>query len=347
MPSGTRRRGTGSFTAALLLAGCCAAACFASDAAASGRADYRRLVAEEPHMGTLVRVTAYVPRGVDGVHALRAAFARVRELDLRFSDYRRDSEVERVAREACQAPVRVSADLFAVLTQAAAIAAHTDGAFDVTGGALTRLWRRSLQQGSPPAPEAIAAARRRMGRRNMVLDPQHRSLYFRRPGMRLDLGGIAKGYAADQALDTLRRRGIDRALVAVAGDIAAGGPPPGETGWPVGIDAVGDPGGVECMVSLSNEAVSTSGDRGRSVNIDGKLYSHIVDPASGRGAPTARAVSVIAPSGVEADGWATALHVVGEAASARILRAVGKRNLRVYWAGEGRACADSNRRTLP
>lgn len=298
-------------------------------------------------MGTLVRVTAYVPPGVDGVQALRAAFARMRELDLRFSDYRRDSEIEKVAREACKAPVRVSADLFAVLSRSVEIAAHTDGAFDVAGGALTRLWRRSLQEGRPPSPEAIAAARQRSGRRNMILDPQNRSVYFRRPGMRLDLGGIAKGYAADQALDALRLRGIDRALVAVAGDIAAGSPPPGETGWPVGIDAVGAPGGVECMVSLTNEAVSTSGDRGRSVNIDGKLYSHIVNPASGRGAPAARAVTVIAPSGVEADGWATALHVVGKAASARVLRAAGKRNLRVYWAGQAHACADLNRRAPP
>ena len=296
-------------------------------------------------MGTLVRVTAYVPAGMDGVHALRAAFARIRDLDARLSDYREDSELNRVSREACKAPAPVSADLFAVLARAVEISARSGGAFDVTSGALTRLWRRARQEKLPPAPAAIAAARRRAGRRHLVLDSANRSLYFRRPGIRLDLGGIAKGYAADRALAELRRRGIARALVAVAGDIAAGDPPPGKSGWTVGIDAGGNPGGMECAVDLANEAVSTSGDRGRSFNLDGRFYSHILDPASGRGAPAPRAVTVIAPSGVEADGWATALHVAGRSASERILRAAPR--LRVYWAGEPRGCAVLSRRAPP
>ncbi len=296
-------------------------------------------------MGALVRVTAYVPAGIDGVQALRAAFARVRDLDARLSDYRGDSEIDRVAREACAAPVRVSADLFAVLARAVEISARTGGAFDVTSGALTRLWRRSRSEGIPPDPAAIAAARRRTGWRNLILDPRNRSVYFRRPGMRLDLGGIAKGYAADRALAELRRRGIARSLVAVAGDIAAGDPPPGESAWTVGIDASGKPGGMECAVDLANQAVSTSGDRARSFSLGGKFYSHILDPASGRGAPAPRAVTVVAPSGVEADGWATALHAAGRSASERILRAAP--GLRVYWAGESRGCAALSRGASP
>ena len=102
---------------------------------------------------------------------------------------------------------------------------------------------------------------------------------------------------------------------------------------------------MECAVDLANEAVSTSGDRGRSFNLDGRFYSHILDPASGRGAPAPRAVTVIAPSGVEADGWATALHVAGRSASERILRAAPR--LRVYWAGEPRGCAVLSRRAPP
>ncbi len=326
---------------AWLLAGCCAAL----TAAEAGREDYWLLVAEEPHMGTLVRVTAYVPDGIDGVHALRAAFARIRDLDARFSDYREDSEVNRVSCAAGEAPTPVSLDLFTVLTRAVEISARTGGAFDVTSGVLTRLWRRSRQERLPPTPAAIAAARGCAGWRNLILDSKDRSVYFRRQGIRLDLGGIAKGYAVDQALDELRSRGIDRALVAIAGDIAAGNPPPGESAWIVGIDAIGSPGSIECKVDLTNEAISTSGDRERSFNLGGRFYSHIVNPTSGRGAPVSRAVTVVAPSGVEADGWATALHVVGRSGSERILRA--ERNLRVYWAGESPACDNPSRSASP
>ena len=292
-----------------LLACCCAATglCASTHAAI----EYERLVAEQPHMGTLVRITAYAPRGIDGVRALQSSFARVEELSRRLSDYRKDSEVNQVSQRADRAPVFLSRDLFSVLAAAAEIACSSGGAFDVTSGALTRLQR----QGIVPNAAASELARSRTGWQHVVLDARAQTVYFLTPGIQLDLGGIAKGYIADQALVELRRHGIDRALVAIAGDIVAGEAPPGESGWRVAIEAKG----IEREIRLANEAVSTSGDRERSHEIGGVLYSHIVDPRSQRIAREPQAVSVIARSGVEADGWATALHVLGRLKSHQIL----------------------------
>ena len=275
-------------------------------------------------MGTLVRITLYAPLGIDGVRALHASFARVGELSRRLSDYREDSEVNRVSRQAERAPVYVSGDLFAVLATASEISRLSGGALDVTSGALTRLQRR----GTVPSATAVAHARAMTGWRDLVLDATGPTVFFLRPGIQLDLGGIAKGYIADQALAELRRNGVDRALVAIAGDIVAGDAPPGESGWRVGVEATA----IELEVQLANKAVSTSGDRERSYELDGRLYSHIVDPRSKRTAGARRAVSVVAPSGVEADGWATALHVLGRDKARGILT----RNLqiRATWSDE-------------
>ena len=275
-------------------------------------------------MGSLVRITLYAPLGIDGVRAMQASFARVRELSQRLSDYREDSEVNRVSRQAERAPGYVSRDLFAVLAAAANISRLSGGAFDVTSGTLTRLQR----EGTVPSATAVAHARAMTGWRHLVLDTTGQTVFFLRPGIQLDLGGIAKGYIADQALAELRRQGVDRALVAIAGDIVAGDPPPDESGWRVALEAPS----IELEIQLANEAVSMSGDRERSYELDGRLYSHIVDPRSERIAGARRAVSVVAPSGVEADGWATALHVLGRDKARQILNS--NLRIRATWSDE-------------
>ena len=305
MRAGIQRRAKNSSAAIALLALWPVDA--ASAAPTESPPDYERLVAEQPHMGSLVRITAYAPKGVDGVRALQAAFARVRELSRIFSDYHQDSELNRVSRQAAHGSIVISSDLFSILRKSTEISAKSDGAFDVTSGALTRLHRRSRERGISPTPAELEKARLRVGWQSIVLDPANRSVFFQKQGIQLDLGGIAKGYIADQALAALRSQGVGRALVAIAGDIAAGDPPPGELGWRVNIDATG----IERQVTLANQAVSTSGDRERSYEVAGLLYSHIIDPASNRVARPPRAVSVIAASGAEADAWATALHILG------------------------------------
>jgi len=202
-----------------------------------------------------------------------------------------------------------------VLAAAEDVARASGGAFDVTVGPLVALWRRARRQGELPAPERLAAARAAVGWRALALDRARGAARLGLAHMRLDLGGIAKGYALDAALAELARHGIERALVDGGGDLAAGAPPPGADGWRVGVaglDAAepqADRAGMQ--LSLAHASLATSGDLERSFELDGVRYSHILDPRTGAALTERRLVSVRAPSGMEADAWATALSVLG------------------------------------
>jgi FAD:protein FMN transferase len=264
-----------------------------------------RFEAVEPHMGTLVRITIYSK----DPSPMRAAFDRIRDLDEKLSDYKPESELNRLCRTHNQ-PIHVSEDLFRVLTAAQKLSALTDGAFDVTIGPVTHLWRM--------AKLADAESTARVGWRNLVLDKQRRTVTLKLPGMQLDLGAIAKGYAADEALKTLQSLGVKQALIAVSGDIVAGDPPPGTPGWRIALE----PAGGE--IFLRNAAVSTSGDTEQSRIIGGVRYSHIIDPRTGLGLRSSIAVTVVARRGLDADPIATAVSVMGEARG----RAVFERRVR-------------------
>jgi thiamine biosynthesis lipoprotein len=270
-----------TFTSGLFLAVC----------AVAHAQELQRFEAAEPHMGAITRITIYARDD----SAIPAAFARIKELDQKLSDYKPDSELNRVCRTAHERPVKVSDDLFRVLEAAQQIAYDTDGAFDVTVGPLTQLWR----QRKLPTPEAMS----RVGYRNLVLDPKNRTVFLKLAGMQLDLGGIAKGFAADEALAVLRARGVRRALVAVSGDLAIGDPPPGKEGWTVRLSA-----GPDSV--LHNIAVSTSGPE-QNWRHGENLYSHIIDSKTGLGSKPGWIVSVIATTGLLADPLATALTLLG------------------------------------
>jgi len=246
----------------------------------------------EPHMGTLVRITIYAR----DASVMKPAFARIAELDEELSDYRPLSELNRLCRTHGEA-VRVSDDLFRVLEAAQKLSALTDGAFDVTVGPVTHLWRTGK------LPDEAATSR--VGWRNLALDRAHRTATLKVAGMQLDLGAIAKGYAADEALKVLKSLGVKRALIAVSGDIVAGDAPPGTHGWKIGLE----PAGGEIL--LRNAAVSTSGDEEQSRTIGGVRYSHIIDPRTGRGLTSPIAVTVVARRGLDADPIATAVSVMG------------------------------------
>jgi thiamine biosynthesis lipoprotein len=244
-------------------------------------------------MGTVVRIAIYA----NDAAPLKAAFQRIAELDERLSDYKKDSELNRLCRTHNQA-VPVSEDLFRVLEASEKLSRLTDGAFDVTIGPVTHLWRLGKL--------ADMEAKSRVGYKNLVLDRRHRTAELKLAGMQLDLGAIAKGYAADEALRTLRGLGVKSALIAVSGDIAASDAPPGSSGWKVRLEGPGE------EILLHNAAVSTSGDTEQSREIGGMRYSHIIDPKTGLGLRSSMVVTVIARRGLDADPIATAVSVVGE-----------------------------------
>lgn len=250
-------------------------------------------------MGTLVRITIYA----ENASPVSAAFARIGELDQKLSDYKPESELNQVCRAAHDHPVRVSEDLWRVLGAAQKLSAETGGAFDVTVGPITHLWR----QGKLPDRETLA----RCGWRNLVL--RDHTVFLKLPGMQLDLGAIAKGYAVDEALVTLRAQGVRRALIAVSGDIVAGDPPPGKKGWSIGVANTAE------QLVLHNAAVSTSGDSEQSLKIGGVRYSHIIDPKTGLGLTSSLTVTVVARRGLDADPLATAISVLGVARGRALL----------------------------
>ena len=275
-------------------------------------------------MGTEFRISLYARSAEQARAAMNAAFARIAQLDDALSDYDPKSELSRLSRasdDACPTPwTPVSEELFAVLAQAQALAALSRGAFDATVGPYSRLWRRARRQDRAPTNDELAAVARSVGYRHVELDAPLRAVRLLAPSMRLDLGGIAKGYAVDQALLVLRAHGIERALVDGGGDLAVGAPPPGREAWRVSL-ADFAPGHSE-SVSLVRGAVATSGDLERFVEIEGVRHSHLIDPRTGRALVTRRLVSVIAPSCVEADALASALSVTGPEERDALMRAV-------------------------
>lgn len=268
-------------------------------------------------MGVEARVVLYAPDPRAAEEAAAAAFHRMEELEAVFSDYRPESEASRLGQVAARGPVAVSPDMLRVLTTAQEVSRWSDGAFDVSAGRITHAWRRALQSRVLPSDNELEAARQACGYRAVHLDSGALRLHKR--GIIFDFGGIAKGDAASEAVRLLKARGVTRCLVALAGDIAVGEPPPGESGWRVEVrDGLDEAGGLR-FVSLCNAAISTSGMTQQRVEIAGRLYSHIIDPRTGVPVDRQVAVTVVAAEGRVADALGTALSVIEPAQRADLI----------------------------
>jgi len=271
-------------------------------------------------MGTTFRIVLYAPDPPHADRAFHRAFERIAALDAALSDYRDFSELSRITRDAVDAPAPISDDLFNVLSASQRLAHDSRGAFDITIGSLSRLWRRARRQVELPSAADLAAARAVTGYRLITLDATRKTVRFARSGIRLDAGGIAKGYAADQALLEIAAAGLPQALVAAGGDLALGQPPPGRVGWEVTLAGLDDdrPATLRPMV-VSRCGVSTSGDAEQWVEIGGVRYSHIIDPRTGIALTGHRSVSVIAGDATSSDMLATALSVLNSDQGARVI----------------------------
>lgn len=286
---------------------------FSWNAAAAAR-DLHLYEAVEPHMGTLVSIKLYARDSEQAKAAFRAAFDRIAQLDRILSDYQPASELNRIARSAAGKPQRVSDDLLRVLEASQTLATASGGAFDVTVGPVVRLWREARREHRLPDRDALDAALSHCGYRKLRVDGRAHTVLLDQSGMQLDLGGIAKGYAAGQALEVLKNLGIASALVAASGDLAFSDAPPGRKGWNIQIDA------AQSVATLSNAAVSTSGDTEQYLDTGGKRYSHIIDPITGIALTNRIMVSVVAPRGILADSLATAISVLGESRGRRLAK---------------------------
>lgn len=277
----------------------------------------------EPQMGVDCTVTLYAPSAEVANDAARRAFARIAALNAVFSDYDETSEIRRRCASATPGQWEpISDDLHAVLSAALELSQRTEGAFDVTVGPLVGLWRKARRTKTLPTAEAISAAQQRIGYRHVTLADNPPRMALSRADLQFDFGGIAKGYAAQAGVTAIAGAGVSRCLVALAGDIAAGDPPPDAPGWKVGIAPLDRPDGTPSRyLKLSQAAVSTSGDAFQFVEINGVRYSHIVDPKTGLGLTQRCSVTVVAPTGLLADGLDTAAVLVGRERGMNLIEA--------------------------
>ncbi|MGH7135182.1 MAG: FAD:protein FMN transferase [Pirellulales bacterium] len=284
----------------------------AASSATAAETELRRFTYERILMGSPVKITLYSAAEPTANHAAQAAYTRIAELDQVLSDYKADSELSQLSATAGSGKrVHVSDDLWTVLERAQQLAEKTDGAFDVTVGPYVRLWRRARRNKEFPPAVRLTEARAAVGYKKLKLDPVQRTAQLLVPEMRLDLGGIATGYAVDEAMKQLKAHGVERALIDASGDILVSEPPPGEPGWKIGIAPLDPAGPPSRYLSLRNMSVTTSGDAFQHVVFDGQRYSHIVDPTTGLGLTDPSTVTVIAADCITADSLATAVSVLG------------------------------------
>ena len=287
----------------------------------TGQADeLQRFEASRKQLGTDVQIILYAATREQAEAAFLAGFERIDQLEAVLSDYDPDSESSRLGQlSPMKRPVPVSADLWRALRVSSFISQRTGGAFDVTVGPLSRLWRRARRQRELPAEERLSAALKAVGYRHLRFDQRHQSVRLSRPGMKLDFGGIGKGMAADVALAEVVKKGVRSALVDCGGDMSMADAPPGSAGWRIGVAGL-DSEKVESVIELSHVGVATSGDAYQYVEIAGVRYSHIVNPHTGIGLTTRSSVTVIAADGTLADALASAVSVLGPGRGIKLAR---------------------------
>ncbi len=285
-----------------LLSAFCAAAAFAAPPPLERTVDNL--------LGTTCTIRLYTG---GSTAALDAAFARIAQIEDRMTVSRNDSEVIRINAAAGSHPVAVTADVMEVIRQGLRYSMDGDGAYDITVDPLVKLWGIGSPGARVPAPEEIRRARSLIGWRDVVIDEKASTVFLRRPGMGLDLGSIAKGYAADEVARVLRASGVKAGLVDLGGNVLTFGPKPDGSKWRIGIQNPLEARGTKLgIVEIPGGSVTTAGTYERFFEKDGKRYFHILDARTGYPAWNGlAAVSVVAPDSTSADGYDTLVFTLG------------------------------------
>ena len=263
---------------------------------------------EEAIMGTAIKVELWADDVVSGHTVIDAVMAEMHRIDRAMSPHKVDSELSRINREAGQRPVPLSDEMFALIERAIAFSALSGGAFDISYASAGQLY--DYRRGIAPGADELARARQAIGWRGLRLDPQQRTLAFAQPGMRIDLGGFAKGHAVDNAVAILAQRGIAHAFVSAGGDSRVIGDKRGRP-WTIGVRHPRDASALVAVLPLEDTAVSTSGDYERFFDAGGVRHHHIIDPATGRSPAQVHSVTILAADGLTAEALSKSLFVLG------------------------------------
>lgn len=269
-------------------------------------------------MGSVFRLVLYAESQAEANRAAQAAFKRIAELNQILSDYDPESEVNALSASSGKGEwIQLSPDLLEMLSQSRNYSQLSKGDFDITVGPMVRLWRKSVREAKLPDKKRLKKVKQSVGYKFILLQTDQSLAKLEKAGMRIDFGGIAKGYAVDEAYKVLRKFKIETALVDGGGDMYLGPAPPGQEGWEVSIQSLEDDTSTD-KVMLANCGIATSGDKYRYVELDGKRYSHIIHPKKGLGITQRRQVTVIAASSTQADALASTFSVAGLKKTSRL-----------------------------
>lgn len=289
-------------------------------------------------MDTLVTISVVSDSKNDAKKAIDITFSEIEKLEKLSNFFSPDSEVSLINKNAGISPVKVSPDILDIIEKALYVSEKTDGAFDVTIGPVITLY--DFHKKIKPEDSAIKKSLPLVNYKNLIIDKNKSAIFLKKKGMLIDLGGIVKGYAADRAVETLKRQGINSGLVSVAGDIKAFGLKPDGKPWNIGIrnprpvrehisngsrakdesTLGGEEDDIMATIKLSDMAISTSGDYERYFELNGKRYHHLLDPKTGYPAEGCQSVSIITNSGVFADAFSTAIFILGPERGTKILK---------------------------
>jgi len=260
-------------------------------------------------MGTQIGLVFYAPDKVKADSVALLAFNRIDTLNEKFSDYIDNSELNLLSAQANKA-VQVSDDLFRILKMASEISENTDGAFDISAGPLVQLWRNTRESQILPSESALENAMQNTGYKYLEF-PKKNVVRLKASAMQLDLGGIGKGFVADEVIKILELNGVTSALIDMGGDIRVSDPPPTKEHWVLALSFFNIEGKeVIKKLGLKNAAVATSGDMYQFVEIEGKKYSHIINPQTGMALSNRIQVTTIAKDATSADAYASAFSVM-------------------------------------
>jgi len=272
--------------------------------------ELKRFRFTENKMGSPFHLIFYYTDSVEAAAIAKECFSIVDSLNDVFSDYSSTSEVGHLAQQ-LPGPYIISGELLSMIIQSKQAWKKSRKTFDVTMGSVTQLWRKKRKENMFPADSEIKKAKRTTGFENVVINPQEKTITFKKPGIRFDFGGIVKGYAAQKIIGFLKTKNINIALADAGGDIAMSDSPPGKLGWMVSINLPEQENKTwDKKLIVKNCAVATSGDAYNFITHNGKRYSHIIDPRTGYGVTSQRNVTVIAKDGTTADWLATACSIL-------------------------------------
>jgi thiamine biosynthesis lipoprotein len=272
----------------------------------SAHAEWRQRT--EAIMGTRIFVEVWADEAAKGDDAIEAVMGEMRRIDELMSHYKPESQLSQINARAAQEPVQVDPELFDLIKLSTHYSEITEGAFDITYASVGHLY--DYPHHVRPSEDQIKAALPAVNWRNMLFDPVHHTVRFEHPGMRIDLGGIGKGYAVDRGIGILQARGIKHAVVTAGGDSRIIGDRMGRP-WLVGIRNPDDASKVVTRIPLVDSAMSTSGDYERFFDEKGVRYHHIIDPRTGHSASKVRSATILAPTATQTDGMSKTAFVLG------------------------------------